>query len=147
MNHISSTRRSCALAAALSVVAIAAIPAQQSHSAKAGGSPGGQSQRAEVRTEKIKFKQEFGPAAVGRRGDLSNAAGQPGAGNANHGSSSSASQFKQEFGPQVAARRGDRMTAATPPASSGGNSQAPTAANAAQPTKKTPAPTNQTKPQ
>ena len=144
MNHISSTRRSCALAAALSVVAIAAIPAQQSHSAKAGGSPGGQSQRAEVRTEKIKFKQEFGPAAVGRRGDLSNAAGQPGA---NHGSNGSASQFKQEFGPQVAARRGDRMTAATPPASSGGNSQAPTTAGAAQPTKKTPAPTNQTKPQ
>jgi hypothetical protein len=111
-----------------------ATPAQQSNNGKSSASSGGQKQSAEVRTEKIKFKQEFGPQTTAPRGDrtaaatpsaqngASNASGNNGTGN--NGSSSSASEFKQDFGPQSVATRKDRSTTATPPSTSGqGNGQ------------------------
>jgi hypothetical protein len=150
MDHISFSGRSYALAAALCTIAMIAAPAQQSHPAKASGSSNGQNQGAEVRTEKIKFKQEFGSQAAGRHGDGSSAGNQHGAGKGNHGSAGSASEVKQEFGPQVVARRGDRMTTAAPPASSGGSSKASAPAAVGpggQPTKRISPQASQNKPQ
>jgi hypothetical protein len=122
--------RRLALATPLAAIVLVAASAQQSNSSKATNSSnkqnqGGQNRGAEVRTEKIKFKQDFGPQAVAGRGDRSTTVAPHGQNNGSNGSTGSSSAIKQEFGPQPVARRGDRMTAPAPPPSSGGKSQTP----------------------
>lgn len=106
--------RSLALASALSTIALLAAPAQQSNSGKATGSSNGHNQGAEVRTEKIKYKQEFGPQTVARRGDRMNAVTQPSQGSGGRGSGSSSAAVRQEFGPQVQAPRNARTSTVQP---------------------------------
>jgi hypothetical protein len=121
--------RSFVLAATFCATAFLAAQAQQSSDGKSNASTGGQKQSAEVRTEKFKVKQEFGPQTTAPRGDRTNTSttpGQNGGSNAsgNNDANSSASEFKQEFGPQVVGSRKDRAATAAPPSASGqGNGQ------------------------
>jgi hypothetical protein len=120
MRHTCLPCRSLALATAFSTIALLAAPAQQSNSGKATGSSNGHNLAAEVRTEKIKFKQEFGPQTAARRGDRMSAATQPSQGNAGKGSGRSSAAVHQEFGPQVHAPR-NAPTSTVQPVDPGGN--------------------------
>ena len=131
MHHTSLPGRSLALAAALSTITLLAAPAQQSNSGKATGSSNGHNQGAEVRTEKIKFKQEFGPQTVGRRDDRMSAATPPSQGNGGKGSGGSSAAVRQEFGPQVHAPRNAPTSAVHPTPDSGGKPAKSSATNTA----------------
>jgi hypothetical protein len=115
--------RSFVLAAAFCATALLAT-AQQSSNGRSSASSGGQKQSAEVRTEKFKVKQEFGPQTTAHRNDRTSTATPPGQnggsnGPGDNGSSSSADKFKQEFGPQSVGTRKDRAATAAPPSTSG----------------------------
>ena len=113
MSQHQSFRRKFALVAALCVLAPIIAPSQQSNKSKATNSSNGQNQGAEVRTEKIKFKQDLGTQAAATRGVQTTTANPSGKNSGNSGSNGSSSQIKQDFGPQAVAGRKDRMTVAT----------------------------------
>lgn len=123
--------RSSFLAASLITFATLAAQAQQSNNGKTSVSSNGQSQAAEVRTEKFKVKQEFGPQTVARHSDRTNTATPPGQSNGNSGSTSQPSKFKQEFGPQTASRRDDNVIVPAPQGQSASNSGTKPASNGA----------------
>ena len=117
--------RSFTLAATFPL-ALVASPAQQSNNGKTSASSNGQHQTAEVRTEKIKFKQEFGPQAVASRGDHM-AVMTPQNGSNNPGpnpAGGAASANRQEFGPSVQGPRRQNLTTLQP--ASPNTSQQPT---------------------
>lgn len=113
--------RNSVLAATLITISLSMASAQQSNNGRTSVSSNGQPQTAEVRTEKFKVKQEFGPQTVARR-DNRTAAATPSAQNGGGSSTGRASKFKQEFGPSVHAARQQNVTTATPPVRSGAGS-------------------------
>src|SRR5208283_1488119 len=130
MHHASFPGRSLAIATALSTIALVATQAQQSNSGKATGSSNGHNQGAEVRTEKFKVKQEFGPQTVARRNDSISAVTPPSQGNSGKGSGGSSAAVRQDFGPQVHAPR-NAPTSTVLPTNSGGKPATFSATNTA----------------
>lgn len=117
--------RSVSITAVLCALAIIPLAAQQKNTStqNGGAKPAASSEKAEVRTEKFKVKQEFGPQTAARRSDNTTAATPP-----NQGSSpgASSSTVRQEFGPAVHGPRKQDLSAAGS-GGSGGNSQSTSA--------------------
>jgi hypothetical protein len=115
--------KSLSITAALCALAIIPLAAQQKNAStqNPGTKPASSGEKAEVRTEKFKVKQEFGPQTVARRSDKMTTATPP-----NQGSSpgASSSTVRQEFGPAVHGPRKQNLSAAGS-GGSGGNSQSP----------------------
>ena len=110
--------KSVSITMVLCALAIIPIAAQQKNTStqNGGNKPAASSEKAEVRTEKFKVKQEFGPQTAARREDGTTAATPP-----NQGSSSGASSstVRQEFGPAVHGPRKQGLNAADPGGSGG----------------------------
>jgi hypothetical protein len=103
-------RRSLTLTMVLCVLAIIPLSAQQQNGGpqNTGTKPATGSEKAEVRTEKFKVKQEFGPQTVARRGDRTTTVTPPSQGSSSSGTGSAQSSSAHagddvQFNPQATA--------------------------------------------
>lgn len=89
-------RHSLTLTMILCVVAIAPLSAQQQNGSRQNTpTKPATSEKAEVRTEKFKVKQEFGPQTASRRSDRTTAVTPPSQGNSSLGTGSAKSSSTQ----------------------------------------------------
>ena len=122
--------KSLTLTIFLCMLSIIPLSAQQQNGGQpnTGTKPATGSEKSEVRVEKFKVKQEFGPQSVSRRGDRTTTATPPSQGSGNNNQGASAATSHQEFGPTVHDSRKDTSTAPSP-GGSGGKPQSTSAQN------------------
>jgi len=103
-------RRSLTLTIVLCVLAIIPLSAQQQNGSQqnSGSKPATGSDKPEVRTEKLKVKQEFGPQTVARRSDGTTTVTPPSQGNSSSATGSGQSSNAQagddvQFNPMATA--------------------------------------------
>jgi hypothetical protein len=126
----------------LCVLTIIPLSAQQQNGSQqnSGAKPATTSDKPEVRTEKFKVKQEFGPQSSSRRSDQSTTVTPPSQGSGTQGTGAANNpnpqneKFKQEFGPTQASKRIDQTDATGPQGQNGASdSQNSTGATSHQP--------------
>jgi hypothetical protein len=125
--RFSSGRRQ-AFTVMLFALVIVPLSAQQQNKQNTGTKPATSGEKAEVRTEKFKYKQEFGPQSAARRGDRMTTVTPPNQNSGGNPQGTSSSTIHQEFGPTVHGSR-KQSTTAQNPAGSDSKSQSTSAQN------------------